>query len=320
MTTLDVNAVIERLVPTTQPRKWLESTDDQLELLDACIRGTIRNMRLAGAPLLQKTVEAAAWQWFTLLAIHNQPRERAEQLTKKHLRALKDGKVYLHEAIRPRYEVASYTTEEARAVLTGACADFVAKQKECPEVGIRVTTGVGKTRGIARAIAEDRKAIVSALPWVYFVPTHRLGYELEDLFAEHGVKARLFKGRDAFVGREKNGPRMCERPEQVKAAVDSGLSVETTCCKFKDDHGYYTRTTCEFYRTCAYQAQQLEQPDVWICAHSHLFKSPKGVDKARGIIIDESFIDKGIDEGTSVHLTDLLADTNAPTAKPVNAG
>ena len=193
MTTLDVNAVIERLVPTSK-RKWLESKDDQLELLDACIRGTIRSMRLVGAPLLHKTVEDAAWQWFRLLVIYNQPRDQAKQLTKKHLRALKGGKVYLHEAIRPRYEVASYTTEEARAVLTAACVDFVAKQKECPEMGIRVTTGVGKTHGIARAIAEDRKANGSGAPWFYCVPTHRLGYEIEDLFAQEGIQSPLVQG------------------------------------------------------------------------------------------------------------------------------
>ena len=175
-------------------------------------------------------VADAAWQWFRMLVIHNLHQKELGPLVKKHISAL-GGE--FNEAIRPKYEVETLATEAARAVLNKACADFVARARrhERPQIGIRVSTGVGKTRGIIRAIADDIKANGSQLPWLYLVPTHRLGYEIEDLFAEAGVRARVFKGRQAFIGREKSGPLMCKRPEQIKMALDGGLSVEKSCCK-----------------------------------------------------------------------------------------
>ena len=107
---------------------------------------------------------------------------------------------------------------------------------------------------------------------------------------------------------------MCERPKQVEAAVNSGLSVEPTCCKRKDQAGY-TIAACSSFLTCTYQAQMREKPDVWICSHNLLFASPKGIEKARGVIIDEGFFDKGIEKGEGIPLSDLLVDTHAPTAR-----
>ena len=50
-------------------------------------------------------------------------------------------------------------------------------------------------------------------------------------------------------------------------------------------------------------------------AHNYLFKSPRGLEEACGIVIDECFLDKGIDMGEGIRLSDLLVDANAPTAR-----
>ena len=46
----DIDAVIARIVgPTTQQKKWVPK-EAQLELLEACVRGTIRNLRANNVP------------------------------------------------------------------------------------------------------------------------------------------------------------------------------------------------------------------------------------------------------------------------------
>ena len=40
-----------------------------------------------------------------------------------------------------------------------------------------------------------------------------------------------------------------------------------------------------------------------------------GLERLCGIVIDESFLDKGIDMGEGIRLSDLLVDANAPTAR-----
>ena len=57
---------------------------------------------------------------------------------------------------------------------------------------MRIDTGVGKTRIVVKEIAKSGKHGV-----VYAIPTHKLGNEIERQFAEHGVIARVFRGRAA---------------------------------------------------------------------------------------------------------------------------
>ena len=202
----DIDAVIARIVgPTTQQKKWVPK-EAQLELLEACVRGTIRNLRANNVPLRHKVVADAAWQWFRMLVIHNLHQKELGPLVKKHISAL-GGE--FNEAIRPKYEVETLATEAARTVLNKACADFVARARrhERPQIGIRVTTGVGKTRGIVRAIAEDIKANGSP------VAVALLGANSQTRLRNRGLVCRGRSPRPRI-----QGPPSIHRPGQKRAA------------------------------------------------------------------------------------------------------
>jgi hypothetical protein len=51
--------------------------------------------------------------------------------------------------------------------------------------------------------------------------------------------------------------------------------------------------TCEFYHSCAYQAQKAHKPDVWLFAHQMLYRQNKTLDGLSAIFIDEDFRDAG---------------------------
>lgn len=160
---------------------------------------------------------------------------------------------------------------------------------------IRVATGVGKTRIAARLIAETvlgRKAEGRPMrPFLYAVPTHRLGEDIAGLFRQHGISARVFRGRAAQdPGRP--GRTMCDDMEAVKVALDLGAPVSTSCCKGKRPGG--ATATCRFYESCAYQQQTKDRPDVWVVAHQLLFSPQAALGDVGGVFIDESFWQAGI--------------------------
>ena len=108
------------------------------------------------------------------------------------------------------------------------------EQQEPPSVrAVQVTTGVGKTRIAAEILGEGRKEAKSRednRPLVYFVPTHRLGEDIVGLFAEHGLTARVWRGRDNPVP-DNPDRRMCDDIDRVNLALKCGLPVAETCCK-----------------------------------------------------------------------------------------
>ena len=112
-----------------------------------------------------------------------------------------------------------------------------------PQEAICTSTGVGKTRIAARIIAMRTKLAV------YAVPRHQLGEEVADVFRWHGVTAAQWRGRKAFVS-GKSGPKMCGNLEAVKVAEEIGATVETACCKGKDNFGVTVK--CPLYETCEY--------------------------------------------------------------------
>ena len=156
---------------------------------------------------------------------------------------------------------------------------------ELPDVkAVRVTTGIGKTRIAANMIADSVKANETPKqPWVYFVPTHRLGDEIVALFAEHGVRAQVWRGRAAAVPGQPDRT-MCSNLEPVSLAISAGLAVSTTCCerkkKGKTKH-------CPFFSVCEYQKQRKAMPDVWIAAHEALFHDNESFGDPAGVIVDE---------------------------------
>ena len=169
-----------------------------------------------------------------------------------------------------------------------------------PVWAAQVSTGVGKTRLCAETIAADRLARqatgetgpLADRPWLYLVPTHRLGDDIAAQFVGHGITAKVFRGREALVPGDPE-THMCLNLKQVRLALDAKLIVSSTCCKRRPKGGREQR--CEFYDTCAYQQQlRSEKPDVWIAAHEALFHHQPAFGDVAGVIIDESFWQDGL--------------------------
>jgi Bifunctional DNA primase/polymerase, N-terminal/Primase C terminal 2 (PriCT-2) len=150
----------------------------------------------------------------------------------------------------------------------------------------RASTGIGKTRIAARAIARRIKSGQLAAPVGFAVPTHRLGEDIAELFRAEGISAEVWRGRKAFIS-GKSGPKMCDDLGAVKIAEDLGVKIEEACCKGKDPAGREAK--CAFFDGCAYQAQKARKPDVWIFAHQMLFQQNKTLDGLSALFVDESF-------------------------------
>jgi Primase C terminal 2 (PriCT-2)/Bifunctional DNA primase/polymerase, N-terminal len=176
----------------------------------------------------------------------------------------------------------------------------------------QATTGIGKTQIAARVIARRIKSGRLTGPVGYAVPTHRLGEDIAELFRAEGITAEVWRGRKAFIS-GKSGPTMCDDLAAVKIAEDMGAVIETACCKGKDPAG--RKVTCQFYDSCAYQAQKARKPDVWIFAHQMLFRQNKTLDGLSVLFIDESFRDAG----TSKPVKGLTLD-EIETVPPCPAG
>ena len=145
---------------------------------------------------------------------------------------------------------------------------------------------------------------------VYAVPRHQLGEEVADVFRWHGVTAAQWRGRKAFVS-GRSGPKMCGNLEAVKVAEEIGATVETACCKGKDNFGVTVK--CPLYETCEYQKQKKAKPDVWLTAHATLFQAVKAIGRVSVVFIDENFTKSAIrKDGTGITLDQL---DQLPTGK-----
>jgi hypothetical protein len=151
-----------------------------------------------------------------------------------------------------------------------------------PEVwAIRVDTGVGKTRIMVGEIAMSGQRGI-----MYAVPTHKLGSDIERQFSDHGVTARVFRGRSADDP-ERVGSKMCLNLAAVELALKCQADVARTCC---EKHGNF----CHFYNQCGYQRQQAAGPQVWIVAADMVFHRVAVFGNPRALIIDESFWQKAL--------------------------
>jgi putative DNA primase/helicase len=167
----------------------------------------------------------------------------------------------------------------------------ITQVKRWPVEAIRVSTGVGKTTIMVKTIADSVNAgEMPKRPWVYLVPTHRLGDEIVEMFAQHGVNAKVWRGRSAQAPGDPDRT-MCNRLDAVKLAVKAGLPVSETCCKSKKKG---KTKQCPFFSVCAYQKQKNTTPDVWIAAHETLFHDNESFGDPAGVIVDESFWQDGL--------------------------
>jgi hypothetical protein len=187
-------------------------------------------------------------------------------------------------------------------------AEYAAKNTETtpppPVHAACVTTGSGKTRRVAKKLAQRSKARRDAgmvrETWLYTVPTHYLSEELAKYFREVGLITRVYYGRRAddrsipgnMEKDEHERTKMCLALDKVAIAEAAGKSINESCCKYKKQY-------CEFHpegsgcKTCNYQEQlRGEQPDVWIASHQMLFHPQKAFGKLAGVIVDENFVVK----------------------------
>jgi hypothetical protein len=168
---------------------------------------------------------------------------------------------------------------------------------------MQVTTGVGKTRITIAELAVWIREVTSGPliymdrvgPVVYAVPRHKLGEKIRKQFIEHGVDARIFRGRTA-EDPENPGKAMCLNLDAVELARKCHADVSETCCKSG-------KMKCRFFDRCGYQRQMPEpgdQPQVWIIASDMLFHTQKALGEPAAVIIDEAIWKKsirGIDDG-----------------------
>ena len=236
-----------------------------------------------------------------------------------------------NEGIDPTYPSGELPLEHVRSEVEATFARFFAACEQhhaCgdddavpPAWAMRVTTAVGKTRIAARTIANDikrRKEVgEKARPFVYAVPTHRLGEEIEQEFIKHGIIARVFRGRFADDP-SRPGSSMCDDRQAVDIALGLGETVQSTVCEGEGPDGQ--RAVCPFFQTCSYQTQKADPPQVWIIAHTLLFQAQAAIGKPGMVVIDEGFWSNGLwASKRGITLDEIETVRDAPGSSPFAA-
>ena len=131
-----------------------------------------------------------------------------------------------------------------------------------------IDTGLGKTKYTIEALAEWLRDEGRGKRVIYMVPQHKLSTEIEKQFIEHGIDARIFRGRGrndpmhydpAEAGRDQDKMRL--RPKATALASALGLSVLETCCKDG-------KMTCPLLTNAATSAKCRERTDTFPCGSS----------------------------------------------------
>jgi putative DNA primase/helicase len=151
-----------------------------------------------------------------------------------------------------------------------------------------IDVGVGKTRIVIEELAiwlkqKDRE------PVIYATPRHNLNERIEPQFAERGINARIYRGREADDPL-RPGKKMCLNLAAVELAKKCHAEIATTCCKHKKQY-------CRLYDRCGYQRQLQDRDgvEVWIVAHDTLFHEQKALGKTiSAVIVDEALWQKGL--------------------------
>jgi len=175
---------------------------------------------------------------------------------------------------------------------------FETRDPDWPMVwAMRVTTAGGKTQITIEELAKWMRTVVLKGPIVYAVPHHKLSPEIVERFAEHGINARIFHGRE-HDDPEQFDPdkskdaqiKMCLDLVKVGMAMQVQADITKTCCKDG-------KKRCQFFdKPCGYWRQQIggEEVQVWIVASDILFLTHKAFGEPAAVIIDEAFWQKGL--------------------------
>jgi hypothetical protein len=197
----------------------------------------------------------------------------------------------LQQGVAPTYRLENYlVADPARDGIGETFAGFLTKEDPLAQQATWIATGVGKTQLMIEQLAEHIHA-GKVGPVIYAVPRHKLGAKIRQQFLDHGIDARIFRGRNANDPDFNPGKPMCLNLPAVELALRCHADVSKTCC-YKN-----RKTRCEFFHKCGYQRQMPakgDQPQAWIIASDMLFHEQAVLGKPHILIIDEGFWAKGI--------------------------
>ena len=154
-----------------------------------------------------------------------------------------------------------------------------------PVEGAIAIPGTGKTREWRKRVAAPLVAL--GLHPALAIPRHQLGEEIVADFAEDGITAVCYRGREADDPLAP-GHKMCREQRRIASVGEALADVYRHACKRGDK-------VCRYFEICGYQRQQREHPQVSIFAHQMLFqKRPDFIQPPDALGIDESFWDAGL--------------------------
>jgi hypothetical protein len=151
-----------------------------------------------------------------------------------------------------------------------------------------IDVGVGKTQITIEELARWLKQKQPAGPVIYATPRHNLNERIEEQFTEHGINARIYRGREADDP-QRPGQAMCVNLPAVSLAKRCHTEIGPTCCKYK-------KQRCRLFDDCGYQRQLRNHKvvQVWIVAIDMLFHTHKTLGEPIAVIIDEALWQKGL--------------------------
>jgi hypothetical protein len=156
-----------------------------------------------------------------------------------------------------------------------------------------IDVGTGKTEITIEELAIWLKQ-GGRTPLVYATPRHNLNERIEKKFAERGINARIFRGREADDPL-RPGQAMCVNLPAVRLAQSCHTEVAQSCCKYKPKGR--EPLVCHFFNHCGYQRQLRHRDDVqvWIVAIDTLFHTQRALgDEITAVIVDEALWQKGL--------------------------
>jgi hypothetical protein len=151
-----------------------------------------------------------------------------------------------------------------------------------------IDVGVGKTTIVIEELAVWLKKAPRD-PVIYATPRHNLNEPVAKQFIDHGINARIFRGRGADDPLHP-GQAMCLNLPAVRLAERCHAEVASTCCKQK-------KLRCPYFDQCGYQRQlrNRDNVEIWIMAHDSLFHEQQALGKEPPcVIVDESLWQKGL--------------------------
>ncbi len=216
--------------------------------------------------------------------------------------------------VDPTYPSREVPAEEVRSGVWKAIAGFFDEAEDhhadgapapAPVHGIKSSTGTSKTQTFAAVFAGHRGPALSSGTTLYLLPTHQVGEEVAEKFEEHGVSAKVWRGRKASdPAHPPKTVKMCLDLDAVRLAESLGEPIESSACAGRDPQGNEVR--CKFYGECGYQRQKRAKPRVWIAAHEMLAHPQEAYGEVAAVVIDEGFWQSAIRQPTDGITVDEL--------------